>query len=59
MTPPSIETSSRDERLAYVRKKWECMHNCELCGNIATSSEGVMQKRSMLIILRERGHTWR
>ena len=32
MTPPSIETSTRDERQAYVREKWECMHNCELCG---------------------------
>ena len=28
MTPPSIETSTRDERQAYVREKWECMHNC-------------------------------
>ena len=32
MTPPSIETSTREERQAYVREKWECMHNCELCG---------------------------
>ena len=32
MTPPSIETSTREERLDYVRGKWECMHNCELCG---------------------------
>ena len=32
MTPPSIETSTRDERQAYVREKWESMHNCELCG---------------------------
>ena len=32
MTPPSIETSTRDERQAYVREKWKCMHNCELCG---------------------------
>ena len=32
MTPPSIEASTREERQAYVREKWECMHNCELCG---------------------------
>ena len=32
MTPPSIETSTRDERQAYVCEKWKCMHNCELCG---------------------------
>lgn len=32
MVPPSIESSTPDERRAYVREKWECMHNCELCG---------------------------
>ena len=32
MTPPDINTSTREERLIYVRKAWECMHNCELCG---------------------------
>ena len=32
MTPLDIETSKREERQAYVREKWECMHNCELCG---------------------------
>lgn len=39
MAPPSIETSTKEEpfdsaqdRLAYVRERWECMHNCELCG---------------------------
>ncbi len=39
MNPPRIDTSTREEpfdsaqdRLAYVREKWECMHNCELCG---------------------------
>lgn len=39
MTTPYIETSKREVpfahelreiRLDYVRKKWECMHNCEL-----------------------------
>lgn len=32
MTPPHIETSTKEERLTYVRERWECMHNCELCG---------------------------
>ena len=39
MNPPRIDTSTGEEpfdsaqdRLAYVREKWECMHNCELCG---------------------------
>ncbi|MBQ7238375.1 MAG: hypothetical protein IJS20_06250 [Bacteroidales bacterium] len=32
MTPPDIDQSTREERLAYVHKAWQCMHNCELCG---------------------------
>lgn len=32
MLPPLIDNSSPDKRRAYVREKWECMHNCELCG---------------------------
>ena len=32
MAPPSIESSTREERLAYVVDKWRCLHNCELCG---------------------------
>lgn len=32
MNAPSIETSTREERLEYVRNAWQCMHNCELCG---------------------------
>ena len=32
MTPSNIDTSTKEERLAYVRKAWECIHNCELCG---------------------------
>ena len=31
-TPPSITTSTREERANFVRTQWECMHNCELCG---------------------------
>lgn len=32
MIPPSIDNSTRDERLAYELQQWECMHNCEICG---------------------------
>ena len=32
MNPPSIESSTREERLDYVLKEWKCLHNCELCG---------------------------
>lgn len=32
MVAPSIESSTREERLEYVRDKWGCMSNCRLCG---------------------------
>ena len=32
MTAPSIESSTREERLAFVQDSWKCLHNCELCG---------------------------
>ena len=32
MTAPSIASSTREERLAFVRSEWKCLHNCELCG---------------------------
>lgn len=32
MTPPKIEQSTADERLAYVREAWKCLHDCEACG---------------------------
>ena len=32
MTAPSIESSTREERLDYVLNEWKCLHNCELCG---------------------------
>ena len=32
MTAPSIESSTREERLHYVLNEWKCSHNCELCG---------------------------
>ena len=32
MEAPSIELSTREERLDYVLNEWRCLHNCELCG---------------------------
>lgn len=32
MTAPPITSSGREERLAFVRETWRCLHNCELCG---------------------------
>ncbi len=32
MTAPLIESSTRDERLAYVLDAWICLNNCILCG---------------------------
>ncbi len=32
MMVPKIESSTREERLAYVREAFQCIGNCELCG---------------------------
>lgn len=32
MTPPSIDTSTRDERREFVLHQWRCLHNCDICG---------------------------
>ena len=32
MTTPSIESSTREERLDYVLNEWRCLHNCKICG---------------------------
>lgn len=32
MSAPSIESSTREERLDYVKNAWKCLHNCEICG---------------------------
>ncbi len=29
---PGIDSSTRDERLAYVRQRYACISNCESCG---------------------------
>lgn len=35
MTPPSIATSSREERRAFVAEQWECLNHCPSCGKCA------------------------
>lgn len=35
MTAPSIEYSTREERLSYVLDRWKCQCSCELCGKCA------------------------
>ena len=32
MLAPKIDFSDREERLAFVREQWKCLHNCEICG---------------------------
>lgn len=32
MFAPDIESSTREERLAYVQDRWRCLCSCELCG---------------------------
>lgn len=31
-TPPDIHDSTREQRERYVREKWRCLANCEICG---------------------------
>ena len=32
MTPPNKDTSTREERLAFIQEAWKCLHDCESCG---------------------------
>lgn len=32
---PRVGDSTREERLNYVLKRYECIANCDLCGNCA------------------------
>jgi hypothetical protein len=32
MRPPEIESSTKEERRAYVLEAWKCLHDCEACG---------------------------
>ena len=32
MQPPRIDTSTHEERQAYVIDAWRCLHDCESCG---------------------------
>lgn len=33
MNPPSIESSTREERIAFLRERFRCLADCDLCGN--------------------------
>lgn len=30
--PPPLDTSTPQERRAYVQHMWQCLHHCESCG---------------------------
>ena len=32
MTAPDIETSTREERLEFIRDEFRCLGNCPICG---------------------------
>ncbi|MCR5312472.1 MAG: hypothetical protein K6E54_02280 [Bacteroidaceae bacterium] len=32
MIPPRISTSSREERMFFVRDQWKCLDHCPSCG---------------------------
>ena len=32
MKTPDIETSTREERLGFIREEFKCLGNCLLCG---------------------------
>lgn len=32
IAPPAVDTSTTEERRAYVAQQWECLHQCEECG---------------------------
>ena len=32
MTAPDIETSTREERLEFIREEFRCRGNCPICG---------------------------
>ena len=32
MVAPDIETSTREERLEFIREEFKCLGNCPICG---------------------------
>ena len=32
MVTPDIETSTREERLEFIREEFKCLGNCPICG---------------------------
>jgi len=33
MIAPLIDSSSREERIAFIKEEFKCIGNCPLCGN--------------------------
>lgn len=31
-TPPDLQTSTREERIAFVNEQWQCLNHCPSCG---------------------------
>ncbi len=31
-TPPNLQTSTREERIAFVNEQWQCLNHCPSCG---------------------------
>lgn len=65
-TCPSIDNSTREERLAYVRERYACISNCDLCGICASFGgkspedvladylDGKIEMRAALVRFRQR-----
>ena len=63
---PDIETSTREERLRWVRERYACIADCDMCGICATFGgrnveevlapyiEGTLDHRSCLVAARRR-----
>ena len=44
---PHVADSTREERLAYILKRYECIANCDLCGN-CTIFRGIRPEEALV-----------
>jgi len=35
MSVPEISESTREQRIAFIKEEFRCLHNCEICGKCA------------------------
>jgi len=35
MSAPEISESTREQRIAFIKEEFRCLHNCEICGKCA------------------------